>query len=317
MKPIVIFQNGTTQSEPWDDIRNFAGTDLDFRGYFVTVKKIQAPVTLSLFDKPQPKIVFTEDNGNYIFTSSISEGNLNMPRLFSVPVNMDLIIKFLDSYPNRYVGFGSEMNRTMNAAQLLKDAFYFSRSEDLSKGAFVNIQTQEPLTVTEQGSIDLVPWFFAYKMGVAPIYFFAFNPNLVGFGHTIERESETVRYRVLERHNNKLPVQLLRPLHSKNVVILDDHWWVVKGNSFSFDVGKTGFIGFGYKDELDQSYYKIASDLVIEHIAGNKYKATFKEGQQSAYLSIRMQTNSLLSYTMTNSGNKLALNIQIQKHFGD
>lgn len=318
MKPIIIFQNGSTVSEPWDDIRNFVGSDLDFRGYIVTIKENESPVRLSLFDKPQPKIVFTEEQGNYIFTSSISESNLNMPRLFAVPVDMSLICNYLDSNPNKYVGFASRFNRTMNAAQLLKDAFYFSRTEDFSKGPFVEVQTQQLLAASEDsGNIDIVPWFFAYKLGNAPIYLFSFNSNLVGFSNSIERESATHRYRVLEKHNNKLPVQLLRPKHGKNVVVFDDHWWMVRGNSFTFDIGKTGFISFGYNDEIDNTLYKIASDLTVEHILGNKYKATFKKGQQSAYISIRLQTTSLLSYTFTNSGNNTALNIHVQKHFGD
>ena len=71
----------------------------------------------------------------------------------------------------------------------------------------------------------------------------------------------------------------------------------------------------GLEEVIDPDLIKVVSDLNLEYLGDNKYKAQFKKGQQSAYISIRMNTGNTMDWTFINSGNRLVYNIRISKHY--
>lgn len=319
MKPIIVYQSGDSKSSVWDDVKNIINNAYPYSQEspnftYSSTWLGESRTKIVNFDRVSKRIILKQVDGDIIVTHPLLQNNNNLENIFSKKIDMKLIMNFLDENPDKFVSCVSYTNNDLNSIDLLKQMIFVSRTGDkvLEDGEFFNIETNENIL----NDIHGILWFVAYKIGKSSIYHIVFNNDLIHLDRSLEHETSDARHRFFDKHNNDLPIQILNPRAGKNVSIFDQRHWLVIGNSFTFDIGKYGFIYFSYGEELEPKSYKVHSDLILEPLENNKYRATFKNNQQVGYISIRMQSNSLHSMTFANSGQRTVLNIMIQKHFG-
>jgi hypothetical protein len=318
MKPVVFFQCGDTQSTPWLDAVQTWNCDSDIKGYWINPKDPQS--YLYHFTKHENKAVFSKnvslvDGGDFKFaiTKQFVQPEMNLMRGVNKGVEFKFLLKWFKSNEGKSIGFGSFGNQGSHA-DVIKNSVFYTRDPwmgghvfDLSNGKF--------LTDDTNNSIPTVTWFYAYKLNNLPIYIVVFNPSIISLSDNVEFEDDDCVFRYMDPHMGSMSTQFLKPKLSKNAFPLEDKWYIVKGESFEMDVGALSTFGLALNEQISHEHLKVVSDLNITHLEGTKYKATFKKGQQSSYISIRLNTGNALDWTFINSGNRLVYNIQITKHY--
>jgi hypothetical protein len=316
MKPIVFFQCGETQSTPWLDAIQTWNSDSDIKGFWINPKHPQS--YLYHFEKKENKIVFNKNVGyvegsDFVITKQFVQPGMDMNRSVTKGINIDFIIEWLNANDGKALGFGTFLSSGSHV-DIIQNSVYYTRDPWMG-GHILDIEKNEFISSDDNNKLSTVTWFYAYKVKNLPIYLLVFNPSTTTMGDNVEFETETNRYRIMDPHMGYMSTQFLKPKMSKNAYPLEDKWYVVKGEEFSFEVGALSTIKLGLGEIIDPSLIKVLSDLNLEHLGDNKYKARFKNGQQSAYISIRMNTGNTMDWTFINSGNRLVYNIKISKHY--
>jgi hypothetical protein len=319
-KPLVFFQNGNTFSTPWDDALNSWNGRVVDHGWWITQDDAQS--YLYQFRKQDNKFLFKKNNkhvpmsdgDDFVITKPFIKQDSVLNGEFTRCVNLHWAIDWLnfEQHKGRSLGCGAFIN---DSVDLIRDTVYYTREPWKEGGHVINAMTFEPFTTDEKNFANVVTWFYIYKVDNLPIYVIVFNPEQIVFADDIEFENDNYRYRVMDSHMMDFGTQFLWPKMSKNAYPLEDKWYVVKGDEFEFDIGALSMLRLVYGEDYPEKFVKVKSDLNIEHISGNKYKAKFKKGQQSAYLSLRMNTGTFFDLNFTNSKNRLVYNCKITKHY--
>ena len=311
MKPIILFQNGETISTPWVDAINGWNEDVDILGWHFASKNPRAE--LRHFDKKTMNMLFTQKEQQFYITKPYIDPNTQLSKILSRVIDIQYIIDYMSESNKETLGFGCFLdNKPKNQIDILNDSVYFTRDKEPG-GHIYNTKTGEYLSTDENKSINGVIYFLVYKLKKNPVYIFIFNPQVVDFTNDFDFETEHYITRRLTAHEHSFSNQFLKPKMSKNAFPLENKWYVVKGDEFTFEPGALGILYMHYDFVLDG--LTIKSDLNIEKIGDNKYKAKFKKGQYHAYLSFRLNTASWMDWTFLNSGNRLVYNIHINRHY--
>lgn len=314
MKPIVLFQCGTTQSTVWDDATQIWNNQAANHGFWVTSADAQS--YLYHYKKQQSGILFSRSESNKAdFKLTKPHVREDMADFKDAWRNVDIgkAIDWLNGNKGKALGFGSFLSNKPNAhIDIIQNAVYYTRDPWMG-GHVKNINNNKFITDDDNDVVTTLTFFYAYKMTDYPVYIFVFNPDLVTLGNDIEFENDKARYRTMSNHENTWGDQLLKPKMSKNAFPLEDKWYVVKGQEFEFEPSAFGSLNLAYGFIFDKA--KIMTDLDIEKIGPNKYKARFKDGQYSSYISIRVNTGNALDWTFINSGNRLVYNIMVQRNY--
>ena len=316
MKPIVFFQCGETQSTPWLDAANTWNSDYDNKGFWINPKDSQS--YLYQFNKRDNKIVFNKNRGHvdvhdYVLTKPFVEPSMEMNKTVTKGVDLNFVINWLNNNQEKSLGFGTFMNGGSHN-DIIQNSVFYTRNPWMG-GHIYDIQKEQFITTDDNKHISAVTWFYAYKMKDAPIYLMVFNPAITVLGDDVEFETDVARFRNMDQHMGDFATQFLKPKMSKNAYPLEDKWYVVRGDEFEFDVGALGTLRQALDENLDSSLIKVVSDLNIINLGSNKYKARFKNGQHSGYISLRLNTGNTMDWTFINSGNRLVYNINVSKHY--
>lgn len=317
MKPIVFFQCGQTKSTPWLDAVQTWNSDYDNKGFWINPKEPQS--YLYHFEKKENKIVFNKNNDyvedavDFVLTKQFVQPGMDMNKSVTRAINIDFVIDWLDKNQEKSLGFGTFMNGGTHT-DIIQNSVFYTRNPWMG-GHLYNVEKDEFITEDSNKHISTVTWFYAYKMKDAPIYLVVFNPSVLVLGDDVEFETHKARFRNLDAHMGDFATQFLKPKMSKNAYPLEDKWYVVKGNEFDMDIGALGILRQALDENIDPSLIKIASDLNIDNLGSNKYKVRFKNGQQSGYISLRLNTGNTMDWTFINSGNRLVYNIKVTKHY--
>jgi len=316
-KPIILFQQGNTFSTPWDDAVNTWNTDSDHHGYWTTAADAQS--YLFQFKKQENKVLLKKNEGyikdgdgyDFVMTRPFVKADSALNDHVSQGVNLHYALEWLDTHPKRSIGYGTPIT---DGVDLVKNSVFYSRDPWMGGHVF-NTMTLEKLTTDESPELQIVTWFYIYRLEHLPIYVVITNPTMLNLAHDLEHETERFRFRFMDSHMMDMGTQFLKPVMSKNAFPLEDKWYVVKGEEFEFDVGALSLPRLVYGEDYPPETIKVHSDLEITYLEGNKYRARFKKGQQSSYLSFRMNTGNTMDWTFINSGNRLVYNIKISKHY--
>ena len=317
MKPVVFFQCGDTKSTPWLDAVQTWNSDSDIKGFWVNPKRPQS--YLYHFHKKESKVLFTRNKGyindvDFVMTKPFMDPRIPDGDRVVRAVDVQYIMNWLDANEEKSLGYGAFLGEENAHADIMQASVFYSRSPWMG-GHVYNVQTEKYITGDDKPDVDTVTWFYAYKLRSLPIYIVVFNPSVINISDSLEFENDRARYRVMDPHMGDMGTQFLKPKMSKNAFPLEDKWYVVKGEEFTFEVGGLSTIKMGLNEVIDPSLIKVISDLNIEHLGDNKYKASFKNGQQGAYISIRFNTGNTFDWTFVNSGNRIVYNIQLTKHY--
>lgn len=314
-KPIVFFQQGNTFSTPWDDATNTWNTDADHHGFWTTAGDAQS--YLYQFDQQTSKVLFkkneshVKDDDPFIFTRPFLKPENSLNGDFTKASNLHWALDWLNYNKGKSIGYGTFIKPNVD---LIKDGVFYTRDPWMG-GHVRDAMTNVWYTTDETPEVNVITWFYAYKLDDVPIYMIIFNPSVLSLASDIEFETEDYRFRKMDPHMMDMGTQLLKPLMSRNAFPIEDKWYVVKGEEFEFDVGGWSLPRLVYNEDYPSDSIKVQSDLDITHIEKTKYKARFKKGQQSSYLSFRMNTGNTMDWTFINSGNRLVYNIKITKHY--
>jgi hypothetical protein len=320
MKPLVLIQCGSTQPTMWEDALCIWNNGVSNHNWWVN--STDAESFLNQFKKSPNKILFRRNLGfidqgdGYDFVLAkpfVKQEHVSLNA--TAPVDLFYALDWLNFHKSKSIGFGTFIDgKDLKNIDIIHEGDYYTR-EPWMGGHVRNTRTNEWITTDENRNANVITWFYAYKMDDLPIYLVVLNPEMLTVSHDIEFETEQYRFRYIDAHMADLGNQLLKPHMSKNAFALEYKWYVVKGESFEFDIGAYGALRIAYGESFPEHSVKVKSDLIIEHIEGTKYKATFKKGQQSAYLSFRLNTGNFMDYSFINSGNRLVYNIKITKHY--
>jgi hypothetical protein len=314
MKPILLFQCGSTQSTPWADVSQTWNSDSQNNGYWIT--PVDAQSYLFQFTKQNSNFLFTQSSENdqdFCLVKPFVNQDSNFGRKVTKVIDTKFIIDWMEKNTEKSLGFGAFLNdNSQSQVDILNDSVYYSRSPWMG-GHVYNVQTGEFISSNNKPIVKTVTFFYVYRLKDYPVYFFIFNPSVVSFGDKVEFENDLFRCRVMDTHMGSFSTQFMTPKMSKNAYPLEEKWYVVHGDEFTFEPGGLGIFKIGYGIDLDK--IKVSSDLEIEKLEGNKYKARFKDGQQSAYISLRLNTGNTFDWTFINSGNRLVYNIRINRHY--
>lgn len=318
MKPVIFFQCGDTQSTPWLDATQTWNSDSDVKGFWINPKKPQS--YLYHFNKKESKVLFTRNKGymndvDFVLTKPFVDPRIPDGEKIIRAVDLQYVMNWLNANEEKSIGYGAFLDlENQPHVDIIQSSVFYSRTPWMG-GHVYNVQTEKFITGDDKTYANTVTWFYAYKVKGLPIYILVFNPSVISLSDNVECESDSCRYRFMDPHMGNMGTQFLKPKMSKNAFPLEDKWYVVKGEEFTFEVGGLSTLTLGLDETIDPSLIKIVSDLNITHLEGNKYKASFKKGQQSSYISIRFNTGNTLDWTFINSGNRLVYNIQITKHY--
>lgn len=312
MKPIIFFQVGPTQSSPWHDLTQTWNFDVAKNGYWFTPTEPQS--YLFQFNKSPNNILFCRQQEGFALTKPFIGDRPDISKQVSKLVDIDFIISWLDKNENKSLGYGSFMGKAAGHVDIIQSSVFFTREPwmgghlfDVTNNAFVTSDTEK--------FAQCVTWFFAYKARGTNLYFVFFNPSLVNLASNIEGEFGGKRFRTMDPHMTTLSYQLLKPKLSKNCFPISDFDHVVYGDTFTVDVGKLGTIYLAYEEEIDSSLVRVFTDLNVLEQQGNKYTFSFKDGQYSSFLSIRMNTGTSFDWSLMNSQNRLVYNINIRRFY--
>ena len=316
MKPIVLFQQGNTLSTPWDDAANIWNNDSERHGNWITSG--DAVSQIHQFDQKPTKVLFkrneshVKDDDLFIFTRPFLKPENSLNKDFTRASNLHWVLDWLNFNKGKALGYGTFINN--KEVDLIQDAKFYSRDPWMG-GHVRDCMTNEWYTTDENPVANVVTWYYAYKLNDLPVYFIVCNPSVLTLGDDIEFETEEYRFRKMDPHMLDFGNTFLKPSTSRNCFMLENKWYVVRGEEFEFEVGGWGLPKLVYGEDYPEGVVKVKSDLEITHIEKNKYKARFKKGQQSSYLSFRMNTGNTMDWTFVNSGNRLVYNIKITRHY--
>jgi hypothetical protein len=318
MKPVVFFQCGETKSTPWLDAVQTWNSDSDIKGFWVNPKKPQS--YLYHFHKKESKVLFTRNKGymndvDFIMTKPFIDPRIPDGDKVIKAIDIQYIMNWLNANEDKSLGYGTFLDLVNQPhIDIIQSSVYYSRTPWMG-GHIYDVQTEKYITGDDKSDVSTVTWFYAYKVKSLPIYILVFNPSVISLSDSVEYESEICRYRVMDQHMGDMSTQFLKPKMSKNAFPLEDKWYVVKGEEFTFEVGGLSTVKLGLGETLNPDLVKVISDLNLVHLGDNKYRASFKKGQQSSYISIRFNTGNTLDWTFINSGNRLVYNITVTKHY--
>lgn len=319
MKPIVFFQCGQTQSTTWLDSVQTWNFIADNKGFWMTPKPAQSH--LYHFEKQDNKILLNKNIGyiddpvDFVITKRFIQPGMDMNKSITKGLDIKSIIDWLNDNQEKSMGYGAFFNdESKQHVDIIRNSVFYTRSPWMG-GHIYDLSNNKFITDDKNAKVNTVTWLYAYKLKDLPIYILVFNPSVITLGDNVEFENELARYRVMDQHQGNFSRQLLKPKMSKNAYPLEDKWYVVKGNEFTFDVGALSTIKLSFNETFDHKLIKVVSDLNIEHIGGSRYKAKFKKNQNNAYISIRFNTGNTFDWTFINSGNRTVYNINITKHY--
>ena len=315
MKPVVLFSCGDTTPTPWDDISNAWNKNFDNHGWWYSMKDAESYVYH--YKRDRSKLVFAKSQDQkkqfVIIKEFIGENNPSFKDL-NREIDMKFIMTWLNQHKNESIGFGVPLKvlQGEDKPDVLQSAIYYVR-EPFPGGHVVNAKNGVALTSEDETEVEMITYFYAYRLKDQPVYFIIFNPEMMSLSGNVEFTTERAHYRVIDQHAGAFANQLLTPKMSKNAFPLDANWYVISGDSFTMDVGKLSSITNAYG--IYPQGVKIMSDLKTELVKGNKYKVTFHEGQTHGYISLRLNTGTMFDYSLIGSKNRLIYNIRIDKKF--
>ena len=315
MKPVVLFSCGNTTPTPWDDINNAWNKDMDNHGWWYSMKEAKSFVFN--YKRDRSKLVFAKSKDPkkqfIIIKDFIGEDKPNFKDL-NREIDTKFIMTWLNENRDGCIGFGVPLKvlQGEDKPDVLQSAIYYTR-DPFPGGHVINAKNNVALTSDKEPIIEMITYFYAYRLKDQPIYFFIFNPDMISLAGNVEFTNDRAHYRIIDQHAGALANQLLTPKMSKNAFPLDMNWYAVAGDSFTMDVGKLSSVTNAYG--IYAQGVKVMSDLKTEHIKGNKYKVTFHEGQTHGYISLRLNTGTTFDYSLIGSKNRLIYNIRIDKKF--
>jgi len=315
MKPVVLFSCGNTTPMPWDDITNAWNKTFDNHGWWYSMK--DADSNLFHYKRERSKLVFAKSKDQkkqfVIIKDFVGESNPAFKDA-SKDVDMKFIMTWLNQNKNKSIGFGVPVKDIKGSANpdVLKSAIYYTRT-DFPNGHVVDAKNGRDITSDEEDVAEIITYFYAYRLIDQPIYFIIFNPEMISLSGNVEFTGERAHYRVIDQHAGSFSNLLLTPKMSKNAFPLDQAWYVVSGDKFTMDVGKLSSITNAYG--IYAQNVKVISDLKVVHEKSNKYTVQFNKGQTHGFISLRLNTGTMLDYSLIGSKNRLIYNIRIDKKF--
>lgn len=315
MKPVVLFSCGNTTPTPWDDISNAWNKDFDNHGWWYSMK--DAKTYVYHYKRDRSKLVFAkskEPNKQFVIIKEFIGENNPAFKDINREIDINFIMTWLSQHENASIGFGVPLKAIQgkDRPDVLQSAIYYTR-KPFPGGNIVDAKNGVAITSEEETKVEMLTYFYAYRLKDQPVYFIIFNPEIMTLSGNIEFTAEDTHYRVIDQHAGSFANQLLTPKMSKNAFPLDTNWYVINGDSFTIDIGKLSSITNAYG--IYPQGVKIISDLKTEPITDNKYNVMFHEGQTHGYISLRLNTGTMLDYSLIGSKNRLIYNIRIDKKF--
>jgi len=322
MKNIVYFQCGKGEITPWLDCVESWNNSYDDYHYAFSNNNSDVKTsgntesTIFHFNKMENKILFSKntghvEEGNFVLTKAFVQPDTKLNDLVTRGIDLNFVIEWLNNNQDKSIGFGTFSANGDSHTSIIETSIFYTRNPWPSGHVFDIINNE--FIIADDNRLSSITWFYAYKIKNSSIYFIVFNPSIVALGSDLEFDTETERYRIMD--TGVMSNLLLKPKMNKNIFLLEDNWYVAKREEFTFEVGGLAPFKLGLGENLDNNLIKVISDLNLEYLGNNKYKARFKKGQQSAYISIRMNTGNTTDWTFVGSKNRLIYNLKITKHY--
>lgn len=315
MKPVVLFSCGNTTPTPWDDINNAWNKDFDNHGYWYSMK--DAASSVFNYKRDQSKLVFAKAEDvkkQFVIIKEFIGQNNPAFKDLNREIDMKFIMTWLNSNRNSSLGFGVPLKalKGENKPDVLQSCFYYTR-DNFPSGHVINAKNNQAITTDEEPIVEMITYFYAYRLKDQPIYFIIFNPDMISLSDNVEFTNDRAHYRIIDQHAGPFANQLLTPKMSKNAFPLDQDWFVITGDSFEMDVGKFSSVTNAYG--IYAQNVKVISDLKVVHEKSNKYTVQFNKGQTHGFISLRLNTGTMFDYSLIGSKNRLIYNIRIDKKF--
>jgi hypothetical protein len=313
----LLFQCGETNSDPWAGAKEFWNYGLENSSFNFWNKIGESKSIINYYEKKKDAIIFDrlpQDNNNFYLVKPFFDESENLWKDYSKKIDVDFIVDWLKKNKNCSLGFGYffPTDRWQDEIDIMKGSIFYTRKPSFG-GHIFDVQNNIFLTDENKNKLDSVTFFYVYKMLEHDTYFFIMNPNLITLSRRLEFKEENYNCRTMSPNCENFSELILKPKFSETMGKLKENWYYTHKNSFIFEPGKLSVIYDDIEDVFDR--IKITSDLKIDKIDKNKYQATFKEGQNISFLSLRVNTSSLLDWTLSNSQNRLIYNIIIQKFY--
>jgi hypothetical protein len=315
MKPVVLFSCGDTTPTPWDDITNAWNKKFVNHGWWYSMD--DAPSYIYHYKRDRSKLVFAKSQDEkkqfILIKDFVGENNPHFKDV-NREIDMKFIMTWLNQNKNKSLGFGALIKDLQSGPSTdpLQSAIYYTR-ENFPDGHVVDAKNGREVTSEDEDVTQIITYFYAYRLADQPVYFIIFNPEAVALDGNVEFSGERAHYRIIDQHAGSFANQMLTPKMSKNAFPLDSNWYVVAGDKFTMDVGKLSSITNAYG--IYPQAVKVMSDLKVVHEKGNKYTVHFNEGQTHGFISLRLNTGTMLDYSLIGSKNRLIYNIRIDKRF--
>jgi hypothetical protein len=333
MKPLVLFQCGNIISSPWQESKDVANSIRHFNQFDTVVSPQQTKIIQ--YQKIENSLVFEGSDTGFVINKAFVSSDNKLYSYFSKDIDIDFIIGELSNNKEcKGIGFGSlvrELDNNNTSPNTLHIGRYYTRKSHLgsihpptTSAPIIDLKTKEIIEPENNNEIEIITWFFAFKMDNLDIFVIILNPNLLTLGNNLEKSNTRYRTRVLDNYLGNFGKVFLKPSFSSRVLQIDNNIYSSSENTFEFyiagysmilhDYFETNTYSLGYIENFSKHLVDIYSDLDILHVSGNKYTATFKKDQNTAVLNFRMNTNTALDYASIMGNNRLIHTVTIHNN---
>lgn len=318
MKSTVFIQSIPHYPTSWGDATNSWNLGSYFTGMAVWHTK-EFTQQLGVWNKQSYNIILDRHPGNDPTKLVIKKAGAEYSQFdhikLSADIDMTVGMRHLDQNPRtRAVAFGYHCkNGAIPSGDVLTESTWITRNilgktnfedeEEIAKDVksrIISLPDCQPLEEPEDRKVQVLVWFYMYRVAELPIYYIIPNPDLMGVSHQIEEVYDNIRYRVVDAHFGTIGDLILRPKFSTNVGQLTPNKLLVNGDEFEIYPFENGVFSWAYGEQFPKVGIKVTTNLEFERDPeSNRLKFKWKDDSKQGFINIRWNSSSVLDLSMS------------------